>query len=142
TFTEAQFRVPFNLSATRRIETGDIVPQVPKHRLSVTTNYHPAEGWTLSLIGLYVSTQFYLNDEDNTQPRLPGYFQLNARVNYERPVPGGRLGGFLMLNNILDREYSTSGIIASNVLTGGGAQERFVVPAPGFALYGGLTLHL
>jgi TonB-dependent siderophore receptor len=139
TFTEAQFRAPFNLSASSRAEVGDTFPQVPKHRLSVTGNLHPADGWTLSLIGLYVSTQFHTNDEGNTMPRLPGYFLLNSRVNYERPVPGGRLNGFLMINNLLDQKYSTSGIIAANNLTGGGATERFVVPAPGLAIFGGLS---
>ena len=29
--------------------------------------------------------------------------------------------------------------MAVNVLTGGGALKRFVVPAPGIALYGGLN---
>jgi outer membrane receptor protein involved in Fe transport len=90
-------------------------------------------------MGLYVSTQFFLNDEINAQPRLPGYFRMDARVAYERPVPGGLLKAFLMLNNILDQKYSTSGILASNALTGGGAIERFIVPAPGIAIYGGLS---
>ncbi len=53
--------------------------------------------------------------------------------------PAGRLTGFLMINNMLDQKYSTSGIMAINALTGGGALERFVVPAPGIALYGGLS---
>ena len=47
--------------------------------------------------------------------------------------------GFLMINNMLDQKYSTSGIMAVNVLTGGGALERIVVPAPGIAFYGGLS---
>ncbi|MBI5855507.1 MAG: TonB-dependent receptor, partial [Nitrospirae bacterium] len=141
TFTEAHFRSQVNFTAptARLVQIGDSLPQVPKNRLSVTANVHPADGWTLSLIGLYVSTQFHLNDEDNAQPRLPGYFQLNARVNYERPVPGGRLSGFLMLNNLLNENYATSGIIASNVMTGGGATERFIVPVPGLAAFGGLS---
>jgi outer membrane receptor protein involved in Fe transport len=91
------------------------------------------------LIGLYVSTQFLVNDEQNIQPRLPGYFLLNGRIAYERPVPGGRLNGFLLVNNLLDQRYFTQGIITANNLTGGGAVERFVVPAPGFAIYGGLS---
>jgi iron complex outermembrane receptor protein len=105
----------------------------------VTANYHPDLGWTISLTGLYVSTQFFTNDEQNIQPKLPGYFVMNVRLAYERAVPGGRLSGFLMLNNILDQGYSTSGIIAVNNLTGGGDVERFVVPAPGVAVYGGLS---
>jgi len=100
---------------------------------------YPATGWTVSLMGLYVSTQFFLNDEINAQPRLPGYFRMDARVAYERSVPGGLLKAFLMLNNILDQKYSTSGILASNALNGGGAIERFIVPAPGIAIYGGLS---
>jgi outer membrane receptor protein involved in Fe transport len=64
---------------------------------------------------------------------------MDARVAYERPVPGGLLRAFLMLNNILDQRYATSGILATNNLTGGGATERFIVPAPGIAIYGGLS---
>jgi iron complex outermembrane recepter protein len=139
TFTEAQILAPLNLSATRVVTPGNTFPLVPKHRLGVTGNVHPLPGWTFSLTGLYVSTQFFINDESNVQPRLPGYFRMDARVAYERPVPGGLLRAFLMLNNILDQKYSTSGIIASNLLTGGGAPERFVVPAPGIAIYGGLS---
>jgi iron complex outermembrane receptor protein len=122
-----------------QVKKGSTFPQVPKNRLSVTTNYHPAHGWTLSLIGLYVSTQFLINDEQNTRPRLPGYFVLNSRAAYERPVPGGRMTGFLMFNNMLNQNYFTSGVVSANNLTGGGAVENFVVPAPGLAVYGGLT---
>jgi outer membrane receptor protein involved in Fe transport len=118
---------------------GNTMPLVPKNRLSVTGNVHPVAGMTMSLIGMYVGSQYYLNDENNTQPKLSSYFLLNGRLAYERPVPGGRLTGFLMLNNILNQKYSTSGTIAANTLTGGGAQEQFVVPAPTFAIYGGLS---
>ena len=139
TYTEATFQSTFNLSATKTVESGDTIPLVPKNRLSATGNFYPAEGWTLSLIGLYVSTQFFQNDENNAEPRLPGYFVLNSRIAYERPVPGGRLSGFVMLNNMLDQKYSSFGTIASNTLTGGGAQERFVVPVPTFSFYAGLS---
>jgi len=138
-FTEATFQSAFNISATKAIMPGNTIPLVPKNRFSVTGNIHPSEGLTLSLIGLYVGSQFYLNDESNTQPRLPSYFLLNGRLAYERPVPGGRLTAFLMLNNILNQKYFTSGTMASNTLTGGGALEQFVMPAPTFAIYGGLS---
>ena len=139
TYTEAQILTPLRLSASRVVTPGDTFPLVPKHRIGATGNFHPFAGWTFSLTGLYVSTQFFLNDETNSQPRLPGYFRMDARLAYERSVPGGLLRAFLMVNNILDQRYSTSGIIAANVLTGGGATERFVVPAPGIAIYGGLS---
>ncbi len=150
TYTQATIESPQTLNPfffdsfggtpyVQHVQKGSSFPLVPKHRLGVTGNYHSDLGWTLSLTGLYVSTQFFTNDEQNIQPRLPGYFVMNARLAYERAVPGGRLNGFLMLNNILDQGYSTSGIIAANNLTGGGNVERFVVPAPGVAVYGGLS---
>jgi outer membrane receptor protein involved in Fe transport len=139
TFTDATFQSTFNIAQGKTVMPGNTVPLVPKHRLSVTGNVHPIEGLTLSLIGLYVGSQFYLNDETNIGPQLPSYFLLNARLVYERPVPGGRLTGFLMLNNLLDQNYFTSGTIAANTLTGGGALDQFVVPAPMFAVYGGLS---
>ena len=139
TYTEAVFLTPIKLSATQIIERGDSFPLVPKHRLGVTANFTPVSEWTFSLTGLYQSTQFFLNDEPNSQPRLPGFFTLNGRVTYERQVPGGRLAAFFLMNNIWDQKYFTSGILAANILTGGGATERFVVPAPGIAVYGGLS---
>ena len=147
TYTQATFQgdlvlnpyfVGFN-PFLENVKRGDSIPLVPKNRLSVTGNYHPAPGWTVSLTGLYVGTQFHQGDEENAQPRIPGYFTLNSRIAYEQPVPGGHLSGFLMLNNILDQRYYTSGIMAPNTLTGGGAVERFVMPAPGIAIYGGLS---
>ncbi len=128
-----------NTAYKEAVKRGSTFAQVPKHRLGVTGNYHPAEGWTLSMQGLYVSSQFHMNDDANVQARVPGYFVMNARLAYERPVPGGHLSGFLSLNNILDHRYSTSGIIAQNNVTGGGAVERFVVPAPGLAAFAGLS---
>jgi iron complex outermembrane receptor protein len=139
TYTEAEFRSTFNLSATKTVQAGDSIPLVPNHRVSVTANLHPITGGTFSLTGLYVGPQFYLNDESNTQPRIPGYFVLNARIAYEQPVPFGWLTGFLMVNNILNNHYFTFGSFSTNNLTGGGMQERFVVPAPGVAVYGGLS---
>jgi outer membrane receptor protein involved in Fe transport len=139
TYTQAQILTALRLSDTRVVTPGDTFPLVPKHRLGITGNVRPAAGWTFSLTGLYVSTQFFLSDEANANPRLPGYFRMDARVAYERSVPGGLMKAFLMVNNLLDQKYSTSGILASNTVTGGGAIERFVVPAPGIAIYGGLS---
>jgi iron complex outermembrane receptor protein len=135
TYLEAVSRSQYvNSNSGQTVDVGDTLPLVPKHRLSVTGNYHPADGWTLSLIGLYVSTQIALFDESNQFPGLPGYFQLNSRIAYERPVPGGRLSGFLLVNNLLDQKY-----FAFGSAFGADPTSRFVVPAPGIAIYGGLS---
>jgi len=139
TYTEAQFRSRFNISSTRVVDVGDSFPLVPKNRLGVTGTLHPIKGLSLSLSGLYASTQFLQSDESNENDRLQGYFVLNGRVAYEHAVPGGALKGFLAVNNLLDNQYYTSGIYAANRITGGGATEQFVVPAPGIGFFGGVN---
>ncbi|MDH5587800.1 MAG: TonB-dependent receptor [Nitrospirota bacterium] len=139
TYTEAQFRSRFNISSTRVVDVGDSFPLVPKNRLGVTGTLHPIKGLSLSLSGLYASTQFLQSDESNEKDRLQGYFVLNSRIAYEHAVPGGILKGFLGVNNLLDNNYQTSGIYAANRITGGGATEQFVVPAPGIGFFGGLN---
>jgi iron complex outermembrane recepter protein len=138
-YTQAEFRSPFNLSQTKMVQKGDEFPLVPRHRVGIIVNTHPIKQLTVSLTGIYVGPQVYLNDENNTQPHLPGYFVLNMRVAYEQPVPGGRLTGFFQVNNLTNNHYFTFGSIASNTLTGNGGLERFVAPAPSVAFYGGLS---
>jgi hypothetical protein len=121
------------------VDVGDSFPLVPKNRLSVTGTVHPVKGLSLSLMGLYVSTQFLQGDESNDRDRLQGYFVLNGNVAYEHTVPGGILKGFFAVNNLLNNDYFTSGIYAANRITGGGATDQFVVPAPGVGFFGGLN---
>ncbi len=139
TYTEAQFRSRFNISSTRVVDVGDSFPLVPKNRVTVTGTVRPIKGLSLSLSGLYASTQFLQGDESNTRDRLAGYFVLNSRIAYEHAVPGGILKGFLTINNLLDNNYFTSGIYAANRITGGGATQQFVVPAPGIGFFGGVN---
>ncbi len=139
TYTEAQFRSAFNITSTRAVEVGDSFPLVPKNRVNVTGTVHPIKGLSVSLNGLYVSTQFLQSDESNERDRLQGYLVLNGRVAYEHAVPGGILKGFFKVNNLLDNNYQTSGIFAANRITGGGATQQFVVPAPGIGFFGGLN---
>ncbi len=143
TFTEAQFRSRQRLgsggSGVRVVDVGDTLPLVPKNRLSIVGNFYPGEGVTVSMMGLYVGTQFLQNDEGNNLTRLPAYFVINGKASYQHQIPGGTLKAFLQVNNLLDSEYSTRGIYAPDRLPGGdGSTVRFVVPTPGIAVFGGI----
>lgn len=131
TYTESQFRQREVFSVANIADEGDSLPLVPKHRLSMMGHVYPASGLTLSLIGLYVSTQFAQGDEANAFERIPGYFVLNGRASYETKVPGGRMTAYLLLNNMTDHEYSTFGTAS---LFG-----RTFVPAQTISIYGGLS---
>lgn len=132
TFTEATFETDVPSLSARK---GNFFPLVPRHRLGGGVNYRPGAGFTLGVSGLYVGSQYMLNDEANDHERLKPYWVFNSRVAYERKVPGGTVTASLLVDNFLNKKYATSGIIASNVLTGGGRVEPFLVPAPGAAAY-------
>ena len=81
---------------------------------------------TLSLFGNYVSSQFLLGDEPNQGKKLADYFVLNSRIAYEQKYWTAQL----VLNNMTDRKYSSSGIITN---------QPFFVPAPAFNVFAGLS---
>jgi len=109
------------------VTQGDELPLVPRHRVSPGVNVHPVEGLTLSLFGTYVSSQFLLGDEPNQGKKLADYFVLNSRIAYEQKYWTMQL----MLNNMTDRKYSTSGILTN---------QPFFVPAAGFNVFGSVAL--
>lgn len=126
TVTKATFETNV-LLFSGQVTKGDELPLVPRHRVSPGINVHPLEGLTLSLFGTYVSRQFLLGDEPNHGKQLADYFVLNSRIAYEQKYWTAQL----TFNNMTDRKYSTSGIITN---------QPFFVPAPGFNVFGGLTL--
>jgi outer membrane receptor protein involved in Fe transport len=125
TATKATFETDA-LLFSGQVTKGDELPLVPRHRVSPGVNVHPVEGLTLSLFGTYVSNQFLLGDEPNQGKKLADYFVLNSRIAYEQKYWTAQL----MLNNMTDRKYSSSGIITN---------QPFFVPAPGFNVFGGVT---
>lgn len=131
THVQARFQQREAFSATNIADVGDSIPLVPKNRFSVIGNVYPAPGWTASLIGLYVSTQFSQGDEANAFERIPGYFMLNGRLAYETKVTGGRLSAYLLLNNLTNSEYSTFGTAS--------AFGRTFVPAQTISIFGGVS---
>ncbi len=125
TATRATFETDV-LLFSGQVTKGDELPLVPRHRVSTGVNVHPVEGLTLSLFGTYVSSQFLLGDEPNQGKKLADYFVLNSRIAYEQKHWTAQL----MLNNMTNQKYSSSGIITN---------QPFFVPAPGFNVFGGVT---
>ena len=136
TYVQAKFRNREVFSSNNIADSGDSIPLVPNHRLSVMGHLYPAPGWTASLIGLYVGSQGSLGDDANAFERIPGYFVLNGRVAYESKVPGGRLSAYLLLNNLTNHEYSTYGTVGDGTA---GPFGRTFMPAPGITVFGGLS---
>jgi len=130
-YTEATFEADGVLSPGGPVVPGDFLPLVPKHRLGIGMNVIPAEGWIVSLNGVYQSGQFLLNDDGNNNSKMDSYFVLNGKVSYTYDIRYGRLRLFIQANNILDRDYFTFGS-----LSGG---QTFVIPAASVSVLGGIA---
>jgi iron complex outermembrane receptor protein len=109
-----------------QVRKGDELPLVPRHRVSAGINTYPIEGLTLSLLGNYVGSQYMLSDEPNQAKKITDYFVLNSRIAYQWK----QWTGYVNFNNMTNRKYSTSGILAN---------EPFRVPAPNFNVFAGLS---
>ena len=104
------------------IEPGDRLPLIPKHLLKVGGRVLLHED--LSIGGdLFVSSDRYLRgDEGNLGEKLDAYWTLNLRAEY-RLRGGASL--FLVIDNLLDREYETFGLFGE---AGGVLGDRFENP--------------
>lgn len=118
------------LDPPRLVKKGDELPAVPRHRIGAGVNVRPLDGWTVSLLGSYVSEQYQLRDEPNQAKKVADYFVLNSRIAYQ----WRQWTTHVTLNNLTNRKYSTSGI-----LVGDPFNESFRVPAPGFNVFAGLS---
>jgi iron complex outermembrane receptor protein len=125
TATKATFETDV-LLFSGQVKKGDELPLVPRHRVSVGVNVHPVDNLTVSLFGNYVSNQFLLGDEPNQGKQLADYFVLNGRIAYEQKFWSAQL----VLNNMTNRKYSSSGIITN---------QPFFVPAPTLNVFAGLS---
>jgi outer membrane receptor protein involved in Fe transport len=132
TYTDAVFRTDALLSSGA-VATGDKVPLVPAHRASGSVAYRPIPGLELGLNGQYIGRQVLLNDEPNRQAyRLQDAFVLGARGSYTWK----QITWWLTGSNLTNARYETYGVL------GGFPVAPNVMPAPGIAVLGGVTVKL
>jgi iron complex outermembrane receptor protein len=138
TFTKATVETDFAVFGLppaflpRHVSKGDQLPLVPRHRLGIGVNVHPLQDFTVSLFGTYVGSQILANDEPNDFKKLSDYFVLNSKISYR----WRNFTTHLTLNNLTDRKYSTSGIVAADPVSF--VPVRWRVPAPGFNAFAGI----
>jgi len=132
TYTEATFQTNTTLSSGA-VAKGDTVPLVPAHRAVGSVSYRPLPGLELSLNGQYVGRQVLLNDEPNRQAyRVQDAFVLGARGSYTWKQVTWWVSG----SNLTNARYESYGVL------GGFPVAPSVMPAPGIAVLGGVTLKL
>jgi iron complex outermembrane receptor protein len=130
---------------------GDRMPGIPQNRLKLGADFKILPQWAVGAELNYVSSFFYVGDESNQLPPLPGYAIVNLHTSYQ---PFEHFEIFARVNNLLDRRYATWGILsdptgigapgiaADGVTNGPGVDNRFLSPGAPFEVFGGIRLIL
>ena len=94
--------------------------------------------WDVAVETILTSSRVFVGDEGNDQAGVDGYGLVNLRSSYQAT---DRVVLFLRVDNLLDREYATFGVLAEIEIeldeAPGAADPRFVSPgAPRSAFAG------
>lgn len=106
------------------VEAGKRLPGVAEHNLFGEFAWrHPASGFYAAVEGV-VRSKVYVEDA-NIRKAAPGYAIANLRFGVDRQLGALKLGSFIRLNNVFDRQYVGSVIV-------GDGNGRYYEAAPGF----------
>ncbi len=134
-----------------QVEPGDRLPGIPEHRVKFGLDFAVVPVWSVGATVNVISSAYYVGDESNQLPAIPGYTVVNFHTTY-RPIPHVEL--FASIDNLLNRKYSTWGILsdptgigapgvpADGVTNGPGVDNRFQSPAAPFEAFAGIRLTL
>jgi outer membrane receptor protein involved in Fe transport len=133
-YTSALFETGVRLATTRdtageTVTPGDVLPQVPNHRLNAGGSLplvSRSDGLSLRL-GLdarYVGRQWLRSDEANTTRRLADYAVADGCLT----VSWREFELRAMLRNVLGRRYYSFGTFAANPTVAGAPVQRWLTP--------------
>ena len=133
---------PAAVDGVIQVIPGNHIPAIPKHRLKASIEYAVTDAFKLGSDMLFVSNQFFIGDDSNQEPTLPGYAVFNLHGSYQI---NKTFQIYARADNIFDRRYSTVGTFfetdaVPNFANGGApfTDARSVSPARPRAFYAGL----
>ena len=109
---------------------GNFLPGIARHMSSVGLQYAGDSGISASINTNFIGEQFA---QDSNETTIDGYELVNVRASYETLFREVRLKPYIGVNNVLDQKYTDN--VRINAFGG-----RFYEPAPGLAVFGGITL--
>ena len=123
-----------------QVRPGDHLPLLPEHRLKLGADYSVTEEWKVGGSLIVASGQYFVGDESNQNPKLPGYHVVNLRTSYD---VGKYVEVFGRIDNVLNEKYanfgaftSTGQITPSLMLT----DPRSESPGPPLAVFVGVRI--
>lgn len=130
---EATYSKDFT-SNGRLIESGNKLPGIPARTLYGELTWQPLGWFSTAVEGLYRS-QLYVEDS-NTAKAAPSYALFNWQARFEQKAGALTFNQVLRIDNLLDREYIGS-VIVANDNGNPGATGRYYEPGPERAWYAG-----
>ena len=132
-----------NDAATREgtiaVDPGDRLPGIPRHSVKAGVGVALSRAWDVAVDTILTSSRVFVGDEGNDQAEVGGYGLLNLRTSYQAT---DRLVLFLRVDNLLDTEYETFGVLAEIEIeldeAPGAADPRFVSPGPPRSAFAGV----
>jgi outer membrane receptor protein involved in Fe transport len=125
-----------------QIVPGNRIPAIPRNRIKAGIDYSVTDAFRIGGDALYVSSQYFVGDESNQTPRLPGYAVFNLHTSYQIDKT---FQIYARADNIFDNRYATYGTFFDTTkvpnFANGGAQftdPRSLSPARPRAFYAGL----
>jgi iron complex outermembrane receptor protein len=91
---------------TIQVVPGDQIPAIPRHRFKAGFDYFLTDAFKVGADAIYVSSQYFVGDESNQEPKLPGYAVFNVHASYQINKTIQIYG---KINNLLDNRYATYG---------------------------------
>ncbi|MFG1340119.1 TonB-dependent receptor [Xanthobacter autotrophicus] len=88
------------------VTPGDHIPGIPAQTLKFGADYMVTDKWKVGGDVIAVSSQYYVGDESNINPMLPGYWVANVRTSYQ-VTPNIQVFG--LINNLFNQKYASYG---------------------------------
>jgi len=133
---------PLAVNDNVQILPGNRIPAIPRNRIKAGLDYSVTEAFKVGGDALYVGSQYFVGDESNQSPRLPGYAVFNLHTSYQIDKT---FHIYARADNIFDNRYATYGTFFNTSavpnFANGGTQftdPRSLSPARPRAFYAGL----
>jgi outer membrane receptor protein involved in Fe transport len=126
-----------------QVLSGDQIPGVPRNRIKAGFDYLVNDKFKVGGDMLYVSSQYFVGDESNQFPKLPGYAVFNLHASYQIDK---NFQIYARADNIFDNQYASYGTFFDtgnlpNFATGNAFTDpRSLSPARPRALYAGMKV--
>ena len=124
------------------VTPGNKIAGVPAHRFKAGFEYFLTDKWLFGADLVAASDQFFRGDENNANPKLPGYAIVNLHTSYDVSKNVQLYG---LVNNVFDNKYYLFGTYynsgdLSTISGGAFTDNRTVVPGAPLAAYGGVKI--